>query len=282
MGYCCSHMIGAVTLHDYRNCNHDYRPWHCTHQFSPCLFLISKFISPSLFSFTCSCPSIDGARGTIPAVKLRSPSLALFILDFKFVDHHSNNTRLIRWNRKMGQMRRPTQNSSFAANNELAEIHANDPSEYEDLNTESFLADRLQLPMYPTTFPAASYVTHSGCAGAAYAPGTGKNTTTTNVSTTTPITNQGVTGSSFDFGDHFSLQAGAKETRAYFLCGIGLGKPLQKDYMSSLTNLIFCISKKKTRSEALNCARTYLYLAPFASVHMYEAQKLMGLGRSAR
>ena len=42
-----------------------------------------------------------------------------------------------------GQMRRPTQNSSFAANNELAEIHANDPSEYEDLNTESFLADRL-------------------------------------------------------------------------------------------------------------------------------------------
>ncbi|WOH12891.1 hypothetical protein DCAR_0832400 [Daucus carota subsp. sativus] len=209
---------------------------------------------------------------------------------------------------QMGQMRRPTQNSSFAANNELAEIHANDPSEYEDLNTESFLADRLQLPMYPTTFPAASYVTHSGCAGAAYAPGlflpklcgsqgnkircqltklmsssgTGKNTTTTNVSTTTPITNQGVTGSSFDFGDHFSLQAGAKETRAYFLCGIGLGKPLQKDYMSSLSNLIFCISKKKTRSEALNCARTYLYLAPFASVHMYEAQKLMGLGRSAR
>ncbi|KAL1806583.1 hypothetical protein ACET3Z_029651 [Daucus carota] len=124
---------------------------------------------------------------------------------------------------QMGQMRRPTQNSSFAANNELAEIHANDPSEYEDLNTESFLADRLVDRL---------------CA--------------------------------------------LCRTRAYFLCGIGLGKPLQKDYMSSLSNLIFCISKKKTRSEALNCARTYLYLAPFASVHMYEAQKLMGLGRSAR
>ena len=42
-------------------------------------------------------------RGTIPAVKLRSPSLALFILDFKFVDHHSNNTimRRLRWNRKV-------------------------------------------------------------------------------------------------------------------------------------------------------------------------------------